>query len=238
MNCKMREKQKNIKGIIFDADDTIVNHRECEKQALQYMFEKIEEKYDKNYQEIFRPLDKELWDNVALNKSNIAKELIPEYRFKVFFDMINISYNDYKKANKLFQDVLEHSVALIEKADEAIEYLHNKNYMLFVATNGLVKLQKPRVLNSKIAKFISDIIVSEEVGLAKPNPKIFNVLLERNNLTSNDVIMVGDSLEKDVQGAQNANIKAIWYNPKEKNNNTNIIPDYEIKSLLELKHLF
>ena len=228
----------NIKGIIFDADDTIVDHRTCEKQALQYMFEKIDEKYDKKYQEIFRPLDRELWDNVALNKSNITKELIPEYRFKVFFDMINIPYNDYKKANKLFQDGLEHSVALIEKADEVIEYLHNKNYMLFVATNGLVRLQKPRILNSKIAKFISDIIVSEEVGLPKPNPIIFNTLLQNNNLNSSEAIMIGDSLEKDIQGAKNANMKSIWYNPKEKNNNTNIIPDYEIKSLLELEHLF
>ena len=50
--------------------------------------------------------------------------------------------------------------------------------------------------------------------------------------------MIGDSLEKDIQGAKNANMKSIWYNPKEKYNNTNIIPDYEIKSLLELKHLF
>ena len=103
---------------------------------------------------------------------------------------------------------------------------------------GLVRLQKPRILNSKISKYISDIIVSEEVGLAKPNPIVFNTLLQNNNINSSEAIMIGDSLEKDIQGAKNANMKSIWYNPKEKNNNTNIIPDYEIKSLLELKHLF
>lgn len=229
---------KNIKGIIFDADNTIVDHRNCERQALEYLFEKIGEKYYKKYQDIFRPLDRELWDSVALNKCKIPKELIPEYRFKEFFNIIDISYNDYKKANELFQDGLEHSVALIEKADEVMEYLYNKKYLLFVATNGLVRLQKPRITNSNIAKYISDIIVSEEVGIAKPNPRIFDILLQNYNLNATEVIMIGDSLEKDIQGAKNANIKSIWYNPKDKNNNSNIMPDYEIKSLLELKHLF
>ena len=228
----------NIKGIIFDADNTIVDHRDCERQALEFLFKKIGEKYNTEYQEVFRPLDRELWDNVALNRATISKELIPEYRFKLFFNKICIPYNDYKKANELFQYGLEHSVALIEKADEVIEYLYNKNYMLFVATNGLVRLQKPRIINSNISKYISDIIVSEEVGLAKPNPIIFKTLLQNNNINSSEAIMIGDSLEKDIQGAKNANMKSIWYNPKEKNNNTNIIPDYEIKSLLELKHLF
>ena len=228
----------NIKGIIFDADNTIVDHRDCERQALEFLFKKIGEKYNTEYQEVFRPLDRELWDNVVLNKATISKELIPEYRFKLFFNKICIPYNDYKKANELFQYGLEHSVALIEKADEVIEYLYNKNYMLFVATNGLIRLQKPRILNSKVSKYISDIIVSEEVGLAKPNPIIFNTLLQNNNINSSEAIMIGDNLEKDIQGAKNANMKSIWYNPKKKNNNTNIIPDYEIKSLLELKHLF
>ena len=50
--------------------------------------------------------------------------------------------------------------------------------------------------------------------------------------------MIGDSLEKDIKGAQNANIKTIWYNPYNKNNNSSIIPDYQIKDLLEIKKLF
>ena len=40
---------KNIKAIIFDADDTLINHKECEKQALQYLFDKIGKKYNNQY---------------------------------------------------------------------------------------------------------------------------------------------------------------------------------------------
>ena len=70
---------ENIKAIFFDADDTIVNHKECERKALEYLFKNIGEDYKEEYQDIFRPLDRELWDSVTLNASNIPKELIPEY---------------------------------------------------------------------------------------------------------------------------------------------------------------
>ena len=49
--------------------------------------------------------------------------------------------------------------------------------------------------------------------------------------------MIGDSLEKDINGANNANIKAIWYNPKNNENHTEIIPYYQIANLIELKEL-
>lgn len=42
----------NIKGIIFDADNTIVDHRDCERQALEFLFKKIGEKYNTEYQEV------------------------------------------------------------------------------------------------------------------------------------------------------------------------------------------
>ena len=228
---------KGIKGIIFDADDTLINHKECEKQALQYLFAKIGENYKDDYQAVFRPLDKELWNNATLNKGEVTEQQIPEYRFKKLFDIIHIRYKDYSKANELFRYGLEHSSGLIPNAKEILKYLNSKDYKLFVISDGLEKIQKSRIINCKIEIYFTDIIVSEEVGVSKPNPIIFKTLLERNNLKSNEVIMIGDSLRKDIKGANNTNIKSIWYNPFQTINNTESIPDYEIRNLLELKSL-
>lgn len=230
-------KLENIKAIFFDADDTIVDHKQCEKEALLYLFDKIGKNYKEQYQDIFRPLDRKLWDSVVHSKNPVPKEDIPEYRFKEFFKQINLEYNDFKKANEFFQYGLANAVALIENAHDVIKYLYYKNYKLYVVTNGLVKLQKPRIKNSRISKYISDIIVSEEVGSSKPNPQIFNVLLNRINLKSDEVIMVGDSLGKDIKGAKNANIEAIWYNPDNKINETGINPYCQITNLIELKEI-
>jgi FMN phosphatase YigB (HAD superfamily) len=50
--------------------------------------------------------------------------------------------------------------------------------------------------------------------------------------------MIGDSLKNDIQGAKNANIKSVWYNPGHDKNETDILPDYEINNLLQLKDIF
>lgn len=230
-------KLNNIEAIFFDADDTILDHKKCEKKALEYLFSIIQKEYKEEYQDIFRPLDRNLWNSVADNSNPVPKEDIPEYRFEVFFKRIYLEYTDYKKANIFFQEGFANAVALTENAYDIIKYLYEKKYKICVVTNGLVKLQRPRITNSQISKYISEIIVSEEVGINKPNPQIFNVLLNKLSLKSSNVIMVGDSIEKDIQGAKNANIKTIWYNPNQKVNHTQIIPNYQITDLLELKQI-
>ena len=228
---------KNIKVIIFDADDTLIDHEICENQALMNVFNGLKQTYKKEYQSIFRPLDRKLWDSVAKGTNIVPKEDIPTYRFKKLFDEIHLKVTDYQKANRLFQEGLANSTALIRNAKEMVKYLRDKHYQIYIITNGLVNLQKPRIINSEIAEYISDIIISEEVGVAKPNPEIFNILLKKIKLKPEDMVMIGDSLEKDIKGAIDASINTIWYNPDNKRNNSSIKPDYEIKKLLELKEI-
>ena len=228
----------SLKAIFFDADGTLVNHYECEKHALTYLFENIGLPYLDEYQSVFRPIDHELWDTLSYNGLSVPREKIATYRFKLLFEKIGISYDDYCNANELFKVGLADSVALINGAADVVEYLHSKGYLLCVVTNGLIKLQSPRVTNSEIGKFISHIMVSEEVGAHKPNPLVFHTLLKKICLNPCDVIMIGDSINNDILGAKNAGIKSVWYNPEHMKNKADILPDYEIADLLELKSMF
>jgi len=228
---------ENIKAVFFDADNTLIDHKECEKQALMAVFQEIGIKYREEYREIFRPLDRKLWDSVAQGTNPVPRKEIPEYRFKVLFEQTGIEYQNYCRANELFKEGLAASSALMEHAEEIVRYLFEKNYGLYIVTNGKVSLQRPRVMNSKIAPYITDIIVSEEAGADKPDPKIFEILLNKAELRPEQVLMVGDSQDKDVLGAHNAGIRAVWFNPDGLKNDMEIMPEYEIKSLLEIKEL-
>jgi len=228
---------KNLKAIFFDADGTLINHEECEKQALMHMFSTIGLDYKDEYQDIFRPLDTGLWETGCYDNKPVPYESIPTFRFEVLFRQANVQYGDYANANALFMERFAETTALMENAVETVEKLYNDGLAICIVTNGIVRLQSPRVLNSKIGKFVSHIIVSEEVGAHKPNPLIFNELLCRLKLRPDNVIMVGDSLANDIQGAANVGIKSIWFNPMGVANETGISPDYEIGGLLEVMHI-
>lgn len=224
-----------LKAIFFDADGTLVDHEECERLALMHVFAGIGLPYRDEIQRVFRPLDAELWNGEIHGGGKIPPEEIPTYRFKCLFERVGVDFCDYARANELFKQGLAGATALIGGAAELIADLHGAGYVLCVVTNGLVELQLPRVANSEIGKFISEIIVSEEVGAPKPNPLIFRTLLARLGLNAGEVIMVGDSLKNDILGAKNAGIKACWFNPARAENRTGIAPDFEIDNLSRLQ---
>ena len=61
---------------------------------------------------------------------------------------------------------------------------------------------------------IDVLVVSEEVGVSKPDPKIFEVALERLGISADKAVMIGDSWAADVAGALAADIRPIWFNPR------------------------
>ena len=78
----------------------------------------------------------------------------------------------------------------------------------------------------------------EEVGLSKPDKRIFELALNKLDVQPEDVLFVGDDLEKDIAGPQNANIKGIWFNPHRITNKTEIKPYSEIDTFDSLLILY
>lgn len=81
-------------------------------------------------------------------------------------------------------------------------------------------------------------MISEEVKVSKPNPKIFeHALNNMNHIDKRNVLMVGDSLTSDIQGGINFGIDTCWFNPNKIVNRTDIKPTYEISNLMKLKNI-
>ena len=99
--------------------------------------------------------------------------------------------------------------SLLEGAEELVRYLAAK-YPLTVVTNGFVEVQYEKFDKSGLRDCFAHIVLSEEVGCQKPNPRIFEEALRMNGLQAEDVVMIGDSWNSDIQGAINAGIDQIW----------------------------
>ena len=100
---------------------------------------------------------------------------------------------------------------LYEGAWEILDYLFPK-YKLHIITNGFQTVQAGKLKNSNIEHFFQTITNSEMAGVKKPNPLIFEYALKKANATKSKSIMIGDSLEADIEGAINVGLDAIFFN--------------------------
>jgi putative hydrolase of the HAD superfamily len=102
---------------------------------------------------------------------------------------------------------------LIEGAYEVLSALHGKSRIAIV-TNGLKIVQRTRLERSRIRAYIDVLVISEEVGAAKPNPEYFEAVCDLTGQPlKSDVLIIGDSLTSDIQGGRDFGIDTCWYNP-------------------------
>jgi HAD superfamily hydrolase (TIGR01549 family) len=82
-----------------------------------------------------------------------------------------------------------------------------------IVSNNLFSEQEEKLRFCALDAYVDALIVSEEVGISKPDPAIFSVALDRLHCRAADAVMVGDSWHADIAGARAAGIRAVWFNP-------------------------
>lgn len=124
-------------------------------------------------------------------------------------------------------------LALFEDALSVVESV-SRVAMVGMITNGPAAIQRPKIDLLGIDVHFPVIIISEEAGVWKPDPRIFELALERYGVHARHAIYVGDSVEHDVPGAHAAGLRAIWVNRIGLDWPGGRPPDAEIRSLSEL----
>ncbi len=81
-----------------------------------------------------------------------------------------------------------------------------------IVTNNTVEEQTEKLATFGLAGLVDFMVVSEEIGCAKPSPEIFNVALERAGCAAGEAVMLGDSWAADMEGAVGAGIRGVWLN--------------------------
>lgn len=219
--------------IIFDADETLFDFKKSEKYAFENAMLEFNIEYDESYHlKIYKEINDSIWKE--LENGLITQEKLKVERFKRLSDKLNIKFDPAEFA-KSYMKHLANASFLYEDSTSLIEDLY-KEHKLIIITNGLKDVQTNRIRKSTIGKYFEDIVISEEVGVSKPNSKIFEVALENIDYTDKSkILMVGDSLTSDVKGGINFGVDTCWFNHEKALNKTDIKPTYEISNLLDLK---
>jgi putative hydrolase of the HAD superfamily len=135
-----------------------------------------------------------------------------------------------------FLELLPSRTLLFPHTVETLQYLTQKGYQLHLITNGFEKTQHSKLKYSGIAGYFKEVITSEGSNSIKPKKEIFEYALNRTRSVADHSIMIGDSIEADIQGAMNAGLDQVYVNHI--NEAVTIEPTYTIYSLAELQEIF
>ncbi|MDT0558400.1 YjjG family noncanonical pyrimidine nucleotidase [Ichthyenterobacterium sp. W332] len=205
-------KLNHINHIFFDLDHTLWDFDKNSKLAFKRIFELNNIKVDINdFTKVYEPINFEYWK--LYREEKITKKELRYGRLKKSFDSLEYEIED-KLIDILAVDYITYLTTFNHLFDDTIDILSylKPNYKLHIITNGFEEAQTKKIKNSGLSKYFISVTNSEQAGVKKPNPIIFNHALKIANAQVSKSIMIGDSYEADVLGALNINMEAIHFN--------------------------
>lgn len=189
-----------IRAVIFDLDNTIIDRtgtfRKFTESFLQSYFQHIESTQPL-LERIIR-LDQDGYKD----KKQLFNELLEELPWRVkpqHEELMNYYRTQYVKKAMLFH-----------QAREILQYCTEK-YRTGLITNGRNVIQYGKIDQLEIRSYFDVILVSEEAGCKKPDPRIFEMTLNQLQLPPDQCLYIGDHPANDIEGASKVGMKTIWF---------------------------
>lgn len=222
------------KSIILDIDNTLYDYNIPHKIALQKVLDFCHDKFDidknlllKFYNKARKEIHVEL-ENTASSHNRLLYfqrmcELVDVNPLNYSFLIYNLYWDTFLENIIPFKNIYK----LLEK--------YKKKICLLTDLTADIQFRKTKKLKLNI--YCNKIVTSEEAGIEKPNPHMFILALNKLNLKESDVCMIGDNFSKDIIGARNLNIDAIWFNHEENNESYNDNQIAEVRTINEILNL-
>ena len=215
--------------LLCDADDTMFDFGKAEENAFDDACAAMGFAATKELHATYSEINAALWK--LLEQGGITQKVLRVRRFEQFLERIGRNDLNAQEMATIFADSLGRQSVPIDGAIDAIARW-SKIVPVIIVTNGIAKIQHGRMDGSEIRHYIRGMVISEEVGAAKPDPKMLEMGMEMSGVTDRSrVLVLGDSLSSDMTAAYNAGVDACWYNPKKNENKKGLPIRYEIEDL-------
>jgi len=223
--------KKHYPWLFFDADGTLFDYNRAEATAFRKAFALLQIQFEDGYLDVYQRINSELWK--ALERHEVTPAVLRVKRFEQLLEALQLT-GSADDLNIAYVEQLGLCTDLIDGAYEVLQTL-SRISRIAIVTNGLEAVQRSRLVRSTIHSFITELIISEEVGAAKPHPAFFDAAFARTGTPDRrEVLIIGDSLTSDIQGGLDYGIDTCWYNPTGGPKPDGLSIRYEIRHLLEL----
>ena len=227
------------KAIFLDWDDTIGDWTNAEYKALRDIYAdyhlNILYPTFEDYLAAYKPYNLELW--AKYGRQEVSKEHLHFDRFyrplMVSDEPTLLGRSKEDLAHEMgdkFLELTNKYFSLLPDADYVVRQLATK-YPLTIVSNGFKEVQYYKFAHSGLQECLTHTLVSDEIGINKPQPGIFQIALERNGIKASEAIMIGDSYSSDIAGAKAAGIDQIWLHENESDETATFIVPHLIDVL-------
>lgn len=199
--------------VYFDLDDTLLDHRGAERAALRdlaYEVLGVDEgsRQVGEIQRMYHERNVELW--AAYSAGRIEKAELRRQRFEPIADAFGRG-RTWMELDTFYMSRYSDYWASVDGALGVFERVAQK-YSVGIITNGFVDTQRAKLERFPVLRDLSrSVVISEEVGVLKPDSRLFLHAAEQAGEDAEHILYVGDSLRSDVKGALAAGWRAAWY---------------------------
>ena len=221
--------------ILFDADHTLFDFDRSSKASLTDVLARHGvECTDEQFDDYFL-INRRCWQQYE--RGEISRQVLATRRFEIFFEKYGINDIDPISFNGDYLGGLPKYPFMMHTALDTLKATYGQ-VMIGLITNGLKEVQRPRLLASGLTKYFDVIVVSGEIGLAKPDPAYFQHAFDLMGMPVKErVLVVGDSLFADIHGGMQFGFQACWFNPDGRPDNLGISPSMQASSHTDLRDL-
>ena len=222
---------KTYQWLFFDLDNTLLDFDRTESAALRMIFEQLGVSSTPSTLKTYHEINEACWDD--FEEGRLPQEQLNELRFQRFMDAVGLKGSALEVGDR-YLDILRRSFYPVDHAIELLNQVAGR-YQLAVITNGLKKVQRPRLEYNRLTHYFEAITVSEEIGKYKPNADFFeHALAASGRPPKEQVLVIGDSLRSDIKGGNDYGLDTCWFNSKSRTLPGSIRPTYEIHHLPDL----
>lgn len=214
--------------IVFDLDHTLLDSDTSEALAFAETLGTIGVDQPSQHLETYQRINVALWKRVE--NGELSPNEVKNLRFIQLLDKLNIVADPEELGAQYLRSLGNHG-ELYDDARSVLTAL--SDWRIGLVTNGIGSVQRRRLERLDLAHFFAGVAISGEVGVAKPDPAIFDHL-GFTPWSPQDSVIVGDSLTSDIAAGANAGMSTCWYNPSGKPVVGPITPTLVVRTLAEL----
>ncbi len=201
-----------VTDVFFDLDHTLWDFERNSKLTFEKIFEEQNITIDlERFLERYVPINLEYWK--LYREEKVSKRELRYQRLRRSLDAIGTSLEDHQihQLSTAYIQYLSSFNHIVSGALDILKYLKPR-YRLHIITNGFEEIQEKKLRNAHIREYFQVVVNSEMAGVKKPNPRIFQLALRKAEVAATNSLMIGDSLEADILGAQQLGIHTLHFN--------------------------